>query len=379
MEKKEKKVEYLELIYDLMFVFMIGRCNSLLQNLQGDFISWQSVFVYIVYTLAVIQIWNYSTFYINIYGENSPRNHIFIFINMFALYFMGTSTKMNWRLFQTRHHIAWALILLNIALQYMFEIKAYMDENKEASSIRRVVGILLLEAIVIGMAAFLPDFKGMILAGAAVLIGMTANSLVGRSSMLPVDFTHLSERAMLFVVFTFGEMIIAVAGYFDETPTLGNLYFALMVFLIVVGLFLSYEVLYDHIIDREMQTGGISYMLMHIFMIFGLNSISAALQFMPAEEVDLMSKFILLILAFLVYYGCLFATRPYAKPICRHDRNLYLPAVPATIVFIVSMLLLKDHMRLNIAVTVAYVYLIFIVLYRYAKKVDKQCECHTHE
>jgi len=377
MEKKEKKVEYLELIYDLMFVFMIGRCNSLLQNLQGDFISWQSVFVYLVYTLAVIQIWNYSTFYINIYGENSPRNHIFIFLNMFALYFMGTSTKMNWRLFQTRHHITWALILLNIALQYLIEMKAYIDEDKESSLIKRVMVILFMEAALIGIAAFIPGLGGIITAGTAVLIGITANSLAGKGSTLPVDFMHLSERAMLFVVFTFGDMIIAIAGYFDEAPTIGNLYFALMIFLIVVGLFLSYEVLYDHIIDREMQTGGISYMLMHIFMIFGLNSISAAFQFMPAEEVDLMSKLILLIMSFLVYYGCLFATRQYGKPICRHDKNLYLPVIPVTLVFVVLMLILRNHMRLNIAVNVIYVYLIFMFLYRYAKRLDKQCECHS--
>lgn len=32
MEKEEKKVEYLELIYDLIFVYLIGRNNSLLHH-----------------------------------------------------------------------------------------------------------------------------------------------------------------------------------------------------------------------------------------------------------------------------------------------------------------------------------------------------------
>ena len=145
-----------------------------------------------------------------------------------------------------------------------------------------------------------------------------------------------------------------------------------MVFLVIVGLFLSYEVLYDRIIDREMNIGGLSYMLMHIIMIFGLNSVSAALQFMPEEEVDLMSKLILLILAFLVYYGSLFATREYAKHMCRHDKNLYLPTIPITIAFVVLMLLLRNYMKINILVTVIYVYLIFINLHRYAKRLDNK-------
>ena len=36
-EKKEKKVEYVELIYDLIFVYIIGRNNSLLHNIKNGF------------------------------------------------------------------------------------------------------------------------------------------------------------------------------------------------------------------------------------------------------------------------------------------------------------------------------------------------------
>ena len=34
-EKKEKKVEYVELIYDLIFVYIIGRNNHLLHNFEN--------------------------------------------------------------------------------------------------------------------------------------------------------------------------------------------------------------------------------------------------------------------------------------------------------------------------------------------------------
>lgn len=36
--KDEKKVEYLELIYDLIFVYVIGRNNSLLHNVEDGFV-----------------------------------------------------------------------------------------------------------------------------------------------------------------------------------------------------------------------------------------------------------------------------------------------------------------------------------------------------
>ncbi len=48
---KEKKVEYLELIYDLIFVFIIGRNNSLLRENMALNIAVTAVFVYGVFTL----------------------------------------------------------------------------------------------------------------------------------------------------------------------------------------------------------------------------------------------------------------------------------------------------------------------------------------
>lgn len=72
---KEKKVEYLELIYDLIFVYIIGRNNMLLHHTEGGFVPAGLFIAYILCSLAVIQIWNYSTFYENLYGRNSIRDH----------------------------------------------------------------------------------------------------------------------------------------------------------------------------------------------------------------------------------------------------------------------------------------------------------------
>lgn len=77
MNKEEKKVEYPELIYDLIFVYLIGRNNSLLHHVEDGFISEDLFLTYVLCTLAIIQIWNFTTFYINRYGTNGLRDHIF--------------------------------------------------------------------------------------------------------------------------------------------------------------------------------------------------------------------------------------------------------------------------------------------------------------
>ena len=82
--KNDKKVEYLELIYDLIFVFVIGRNNSLLHITDGGFVSLGGFVSYVVCTLAVIQIWNFTTYYINILLTVIYGFSVFLIIHKFG-------------------------------------------------------------------------------------------------------------------------------------------------------------------------------------------------------------------------------------------------------------------------------------------------------
>ena len=64
-EQSEKKVEYLELIYDLIFVYLVGRNNSLLHALENGFVPAGRFLTYILCTLIVILIWSLTTLFIN--------------------------------------------------------------------------------------------------------------------------------------------------------------------------------------------------------------------------------------------------------------------------------------------------------------------------
>ncbi len=376
-DKKEKKVEYLELIYDLIFVYVIGRNNSLLHHIENGFVEPGMFLSYVLCTLAVIQIWTFTTYYINLYGRNGVRDHIFLFTNMFLLYFIAEGTRIHWQAFHTQYHIAWALILVNVGLQYLIELRHHQGEPTHIRRITRMTGILFGEAAIVALSIPLYNATGStLLTPVAILFGIGSVSLAGRKSCGGlVDFSHLSERAMLYVVFTFGEMIIAIAGYFEGDVNATNLYFSGMAFLIVVGLFLSYGVVYDHIIDREMKTNGIGYMLIHIVMIFALNNITTALEFMRNEEVQLLPKMIFLIGSFVLYYASLFVTSRYAKRRCQFHWKFLWKIGGISAAFILLMLLFRENMYVNIALTVVYVFAVFGILYRYGIKQDAlSCE-----
>lgn len=378
LDVREKKVEYIELIYDLIFVYIIGRNNSLLHVFAGGFVTPEAFRTYVMTTLAVIQIWNYSTYYINIFGKRSLREHVFLFINMFLLYFVAEGTRTDWQDYHLQYHFAWALILLNIGIQYLIEWRKLKKTGEDGRHAGRMAAILMIEAAVV--LADIPLFRmsrTTWFSLAAVVFGMCAVLLFGqhRNRSL-VDFPHLSERAMLYVVFTFGEMIIAIASYFEGELTLRSAYFALMAFLIVVGLFLSYGIFYDRIIDRGKRTNGLGYMFLHIFIIFAMNNLTNGLGFMREEDISLLPKVLFLIGSFAVFFCFLFALgRRHARVICRKYNRLCLRALAMGIVFFLLMILFRENMVINIAVTAVFVFAMFLLLWQYGKNMEIRPDC----
>ncbi len=369
LKEKEKKVEYVELIYDLIFVYLIGRNNSLMAHVEDGFVRPDLYLTYILCTLITIQIWYSSTLFINRFGTNSLTEYTGLFINMFLLYYMADGTRIRWQEYYFRYNIAWALILLNLAVQYYLKYRSLSGSTPwEADNIRHHIRVLLIQDAVIlaGILIYIPT--RLPLTPAAMVLGMVLE-WAGRKKrdLVAVDFNHLSERVMLYIVFTFGEMIIAISGYFEGGFSLNNFYFSAMAFLIVVGLFMSYGYFYDHLLDREMHVSGNTYMFLHIFIIFALSSLTTALEFMREPDVSVVAKNIFLVASFLIYFLFLFLCAPYTK--CYQGiLRIFRPLLVILGIFIVLMIFFYRNARISIAVSVLLCFTIWQMERQYNKK-----------
>ena len=85
---------------------------------------------------------------------------------------------------------------------------------------------------------------------------------------------------------------------------------------------------------------------------------------MREEEVALLPKIILITSAIIAYYLFLFCTGKYAKKSCGMDLPFMLKMAFMAAVFAALMIVFRENMRVNIFVTVAYVWSIVWVLYR---------------
>ena len=254
-KKEEKKVEYIELIYDLIFVYIIGRNNSLISSVEHGFIPWSVYLTYFLTTLIALHIWYLTTVFINRYGSKSVAEYIGIFINMYLLYYMADGTRVAWHEYYTNYTVAWGLILINLAVQYFIKLKQTEKLMPwKTAHMRYSIVTLLIEAFIVLGSIPLYHLTGIALSPLALVFGLAAVFFrKDLNRLMSVDFAHMTERVMLYVVFTFGEMIISITGYFQGGFTFRSVYFSLMAFLVVLSCGVICGLLYLFVQPRKVR------------------------------------------------------------------------------------------------------------------------------
>ena len=95
-KEEERKVEYIELIYDLIFVHTIGRCGALLNLGRG--IPDASVYLtFMVFSVSVLETWYFYTIFINRFPQYPKQRNVSIFVSMYLLYYVAAGISENWR------------------------------------------------------------------------------------------------------------------------------------------------------------------------------------------------------------------------------------------------------------------------------------------
>ena len=112
-------------------------------------------------------------------------------------------------------------------------------------------------------------------------------------------------------------------------------------------------------------------MFLHIFIIFAMNNITNGLEFMQVDQIELKPKMVFLIASFILYFGFLFSLGfRYAKTRCKNYIRLCVIAAGLGIAFTGLMVLLRENMAINIALTVAFVFGMFGMIYWYGRRIE---------
>lgn len=304
-------VSNIELFYDLIFVYCISVLTSLCHRTTGlpDLGTW------VIFTfsyLAVLQVWFYTTLFMNRYGEGSATDNVCLFVNMFLLYFLASGIRTDWESTRFTFNLSWALILANLALHWLLKRSTIEDLDEiDLRGMRLSAGTLALMAVLALTAAFLPFWPSVILSWVTLLVGMGSWGWADAHRAKPGRFSHVTERCSLLTIIAFGEMVVGVAGYVDVVTNPGYL---ALVFALVVGLFLVFIFEHDNMVDHQLSNHGMGFMTVTSWLIVILGNVTVALGYLPRSDLALTLKSFYLGIFIVAYLLTSFVFARYNKP-----------------------------------------------------------------
>jgi inward rectifier potassium channel len=210
---EEKKVTWLELFYDLIFVASIIQLGDWLSNdvsLEGfALFAWHFVPLWIA--------WTGFTFYANRFEVDDFLHRVLVFLKMFAVGAMAIASSDAMRGHPAKFALAYALAQAIVAAMYL---RAWR-QVPEARAYSRYWGFAFAAgAAFFAVSALVPHPYCYILwvAGlGAILFAPISRKSRALSEQFPVDMEHLSERYGLLVIIVLGESFVKVLSYLTSS------------------------------------------------------------------------------------------------------------------------------------------------------------------
>jgi len=263
---QEKKVSWLELFFDLVFVTTVsGTTHKFVEINQHSSRIGFYVGEYLLMVFPMFWLWSGQTMFVNRFSEHLKTPALLMLPQMFFLILMTAS--LDFEFGHTYHTFLLSYLGFRaITVAEYFLVRADAGAGFNAA---RFLARLFLPGLII-------PFSSMFFSGhlryVVMYFGISADIILplffsSRLKMAPVNLVHLAERFGLFVLITFGESLVSITAVLvGKTTDADTLVFALLCFAIIALMWSSYFFAYENKVDHSIETNG-QVMLYGHFMI----------------------------------------------------------------------------------------------------------------
>ena len=310
MKVKEKKVELIELFYDLIYVYALSKLTMLIEEPENGGIPFAGFFRYLVVCFVILQAWLYLTNYVNRYGRWKWYEYGLTAVNMTAAVYMANTIDTDWGEMATTFNLAMLVMLLCVAVMYFIQIRLNEQDTGAARNMLTILTVDLFLYLVAFLASVIhPGQIVLWIDVAAVLVGAFLPFFIrGRFDISIISFPHLVERFELITIITFGEGIVGMTGFFDvKHVTLRPI----LVFAVILCLFGCYVTQIHYLCNHHRVDRSLRLMFSHYFIVIAVNLITVAFKFLENPEASHLFTAGLMIAALILFFAAIFSDSIY--------------------------------------------------------------------
>ena len=343
----EKKVELIELFYDLIFVYAISKLTALISEPVNGTIPLWSFFVYLITSFVILQAWLYFTNYVNRYGRWKWFDYALAIVNMIAVIYMANTITTQWDGMLVPFNISMLVMLLTVLGLYLIQYKKE-DNNSAALNSIQILSIVCT-IYVIALVAIILNLSGYVIwiDVVAVITGaFLPFFLKGNFDKSIINFPHLVERFELLTIITFGEAVVGMTHFFDVTSFNPM---PILVFIIVSSMFGAYVIQIHNLMNHHRVERSLRLMFSHYFVIISINLMTVAFELLHSGEVNHLLESCLIIVSLVIFYTSIMANRPYYKDEVRFLNSDAIKMILSIIIGALIIVIFMDNVYLFLA------------------------------
>ncbi len=212
----DRTVSFLELLYDLVYVVVIGRASFALAR----HVTWRGAGEFVVVFTMIWIAWFNGTVYQDLHGREDGRSRSFVFLQMLILALLGVFTADAAGSSGRGFAIVYTVFLP--VLTWLWYAVRRLDAPEYAAITKRYLVGMIASVVVIGASAALPSGPR-VLVWAAFGLSWIVAGIVLQLRIDPrlsgfIAQASLIERFDLFVIIVLGEVVVGVVTGLSAAP-----------------------------------------------------------------------------------------------------------------------------------------------------------------
>lgn len=281
-----KRVQWLELFFDLIFVAAIAKAIHVLLHLEDGVIPWEYLFKFVLIFIPIWWSWVGQTLYTNRFGEDRLSHRLFMILQMFFMVVLTASLSPDFDSYYVPFLIGYAGVRIVTALQYIYTIRFVHGPNR---TLAKHLGFGFLIGISISLlSVFFDSWLRYFLLYLGIFIDLLI-PILSRKHLrkVPVNTPHLLERFGLLTIILFGESIVSLVAIFETEAFLwSEVVLIFLAFLLIIAMWWQYFDNLEKKIDKEAVTSGQVIIYGHLFILMSLSLFAAVIQMSYLYEVE---------------------------------------------------------------------------------------------
>ncbi|MDM5200442.1 low temperature requirement protein A [Fictibacillus enclensis] len=282
---EEKKVTWLELFYDLLFVAAVAKATHAILHVEKGYIHTEYLVKFILMFVPIWWAWTGQTMFVNRFGEDSSYQRIFMILQMVFVLTMISSLSVDFDNYYLSFLIGYLGLRGLTAIQLVIQ-------NVEEGEVKRVAWYLgrtfWIGIAVSALSLFFDSWVRYAVLYAGIVIDMLM-PIVGRHHLRkgPPNTAHLLERFGLLTLILFGETVVSTLAVMQpQKGDWNSISFSIRSFILIIAMWWQYFDNVEKKVNKEIQTAGQTIIYGHLFILMSLSMIAASIQLLYLHEVD---------------------------------------------------------------------------------------------